>query len=88
LTKFLCNFSLILGDLNGSVVDAGIGATFCLGVVAPQSSGLGGGLFMTVFSNGEIHTLNARETAPEDVNPNYYADNPTEKDYGTDYGFN
>jgi len=72
----------ILRDKNGSAVDAAIAVTFCLGVVAPQSSGLGGGLFMTVYSGGQMHTLNARETAPEDVNPDYYADNPTEASYG------
>jgi gamma-glutamyltranspeptidase/glutathione hydrolase/leukotriene-C4 hydrolase len=72
----------ILRDKNGSAVDAAIAVTFCLGVVAPQSSGLGGGLFMVVYSDGQMQTLNARETAPEDVNPAYYADNSDEAAYG------
>lgn len=63
--------SEILRDKNGSAVDAAIAVTFCLGVVTPQSSGLGGGMFMTIYSGGQMYTLNARETAPEDVNPDY-----------------
>ena len=33
----------------GGPVDAGIAALFCLGVVAPQFSGIGGGHFMTYY---------------------------------------
>ncbi|XP_022108870.1 gamma-glutamyltranspeptidase 1-like isoform X2 [Acanthaster planci] len=49
----------------GSAVDASITACLCLGVASPQSSGLGGGLFMVVHSkNGSTETIIATEAAP------------------------
>lgn len=47
-------------------MDAAIAAMFCEGVAMPQSTGLGGGFFMTVYkkSTNVIKTLNAREVAP------------------------
>lgn len=51
---------------NGSAVDAAIATLFCDGVTCPQSTGLGGGFFMTIYSKekGTIETLDAREIAP------------------------
>lgn len=50
----------------GNAIDAAIAAMFCLGVVNPQSSGLGGGFLMTHFNKrkGSCIALDARETAP------------------------
>lgn len=42
-------------------MDSAIGAGLCMGVVAPQSSGLGGGMFMTIYSENTMYALNARE---------------------------
>ncbi|KAK6053447.1 hypothetical protein COOONC_09051 [Cooperia oncophora] len=52
----------------GNAVDSMIATLLCIGVVNPQSSGLGGGFLMTLFnawtSTGRCQTINARETAP------------------------
>lgn len=50
----------------GHAVDAAIAAHAVLGLVEPESSGLGGGGFMVVYENdtGEVKFLDGRETAP------------------------
>ena len=50
----------------GSAVDAAVAAQMVLGLVEPQSSGLGGGGFMMTFSarTGDIGSYDGRETAP------------------------
>ena len=50
----------------GHAVDAAIAAHAVLGLVEPQSSGLGGGAFMLVYerANGELSFLDGRESAP------------------------
>ncbi|KAL3640644.1 hypothetical protein CASFOL_015612 [Castilleja foliolosa] len=49
----------------GNAVDAAVAATFCLGVVCPSYSGIGGGGFMLVrSSSGEAEVFDMREMAP------------------------
>ncbi len=50
----------------GSAVDAAIAMQLVLGLVEPQSSGLGGGAFITTFdaASGRVHSYDGRETAP------------------------
>lgn len=50
----------------GHAVDAAIAAHTILGLVEPESSGLGGGGFMVVYSNAEkrVRFYDGRETAP------------------------
>ncbi|MDH5489912.1 MAG: gamma-glutamyltransferase, partial [Rhodospirillaceae bacterium] len=58
----------------GSAVDAAIAAQMVLGLVEPQSSGIGGGGFMLSFNaqNGEIATWDGRETAPDGASANMF----------------
>ncbi|XP_058096649.1 glutathione hydrolase 1-like isoform X2 [Magnolia sinica] len=67
----------------GHAVDAAIAATFCLGVVSPASSGIGGGAFMLVRSAAGIsEAFDMRETAPLLASQNMYANNATLKASG------
>src|SRR5262249_6790582 len=55
----------------GSAVDAAIAAELVLGLVEPQSSGLGGGGFLLHYSgrDGELEAYDGRETAPAGAQP-------------------
>lgn len=61
----------------GSAVDAAVAIQAVLGLVEPQSSGLGGGAFMMVFdaATGEITSYDGRETAPAAATPDLFYDN-------------
>lgn len=63
--------------LNGSAVDAAIAVLFCEGVTCPQSAGIGGGFFATIYdrSTGTVQTLDARETAPAAATKNMFVNN-------------
>ena len=60
----------------GTVYDAAISIQIALGLVEPQSSGLGGGLFITLFDNSskKIMTYEGRETAPENITESLFLD--------------
>ena len=60
----------------GTAVDAMISAQLVLGLVEPESSGLGGGAFLVYFDNKkkEIITLDGRETAPLLVKEDLFQD--------------
>jgi len=55
----------------GSAVDAAIATQTVLGLVEPQSSGLGGGAFMIHYDakTNTLETYNGRETAPATATP-------------------
>ena len=60
----------------GTATDAMISAQLVLGLVEPESSGLGGGAFLVYFDNKtkEIITLDGRETAPLLIKENIFQD--------------
>jgi gamma-glutamyltranspeptidase len=60
----------------GSAMDAAITGMLCSGAVQPESSGIGGGGFMTVrLNNGSVFALNFRETAPLAADENMFDGN-------------
>lgn len=60
----------------GTAADAMVAVQAVLGLVEPQSSGLGGGAFLLWFDakTGEITTLDGRETAPLEARPTLFQD--------------
>lgn len=60
----------------GSAIDAMIAVQTVLGLVEPQSSGLGGGAFLVYYDAGtkRITTLDGRETAPMEATPKLFLD--------------
>lgn len=58
----------------GSVVDAAIAAQLVLGLVEPQSSGIGGGGFALVHRAGQkaVQAYDGRETAPAGARPDRF----------------
>ncbi|EJD74100.1 gamma-glutamyltranspeptidase [Loa loa] len=64
--------------LGGNAIDATVAALVCIGVVNPQSSGLGGGFLMTIYNStsNKCIVINARETAPAIANETMFNDTP------------
>ena len=60
----------------GTAADAMVAVQAVLGLVEPQSSGLGGGAFLVWYdgASGEITTLDGRETAPLAATPRLFQD--------------
>jgi gamma-glutamyltranspeptidase/glutathione hydrolase len=48
----------------GSAVDAAVAVQMVLGLVEPQSSGIGGGAFLLHYDGREVQAFDGRETAP------------------------
>src|SRR5437868_10069113 len=60
----------------GSAVDAAIAVQAMLSLVEPQSSGIGGGAFMTYYdgSTHRVTVYDGRETAPAGATPEMFLD--------------
>ena len=60
----------------GSAADAAIAVQLVLGLVEPQSSGLGGGAFALVWTEGarRLRSYDGRETAPAAARPDRFLD--------------
>ncbi len=68
----------------GSAVDAAVAVQAVLGLVEPQSSGIGGGAFLVHFDaeTGDVSVYDGRETAPAGATPDMFLD-----DLGDPFGF-
>jgi gamma-glutamyltranspeptidase / glutathione hydrolase len=51
----------------GNAIDAAIATAACLTVVEPTSNGIGGDAFALVWTNGELHGLNASGYSPKTI---------------------
>jgi gamma-glutamyltranspeptidase / glutathione hydrolase len=60
----------------GSAIDAAVAVQAMLGLVEPQSSGLGGGAFLMVYDGrtGRVAAFNGREMAPAGATPDMFLD--------------
>ncbi|MGV1957262.1 gamma-glutamyltransferase [Agrobacterium sp. 22-214-1] len=60
----------------GNAIDAMVAVQTVLGLVEPQSSGLGGGAFLVYYhaKSGRLTTLDGRETAPMEATPKLFLD--------------
>ncbi|MGB8366337.1 MAG: gamma-glutamyltransferase [Rhizomicrobium sp.] len=60
----------------GSAVDAAIAAQMVLGLVEPESSGLGGGAFLVLYdpAKSRVTTFDGRESAPASASPQMFLD--------------
>ena len=58
----------------GSAVDAAVAVQAMLSLVEPQSSGIGGGAFMTYYDarTGKVSVLDGREVAPAQATPSMF----------------
>lgn len=58
----------------GSALDAAIAAQMVLGLVEPQSSGIGGGAFLLHAQGSRVQAFDGRETAPARARPEAFLD--------------
>ncbi len=60
----------------GNAIDAMVAVQTALGLVEPQSSGLGGGAFLVYYDakSGKLTTFDGRETAPMEATPKLFLD--------------
>ena len=60
----------------GNAIDATVAIQLTLGLVEPQSSGLGGGIFITFHNstNNQVISFEGREKAPKEIDENIFLD--------------
>lgn len=69
---------------NGSTVDAVITVQLCLGLFVPQSMGIGGGFYMTIYDkkSQKVVVIDARERAPGASTENMFLGNASLSEKG------
>ena len=82
--NYICSqIGIGLLQAGGNAADALVGTLFCVGVVAPYHSGIGGGGFMLVrASNGSYEFIDFRETMPAAGFQDMYNNNTNASLYG------
>lgn len=65
---------LAILDAGGSAIDAAIAVQMVLGLVEPQSSGIGGGAFLMHWDGAAVAAWDGRETAPASAHPAWFLD--------------
>jgi gamma-glutamyltranspeptidase/glutathione hydrolase len=62
-------------ERGGTAMDAAVAVQLVLGLVEPQSSGVGGGAFIVHYSaaDGRVRTYDGRETAPAAAQPDRFS---------------
>ncbi|MFK7854807.1 MAG: gamma-glutamyltransferase [Granulosicoccus sp.] len=75
------NAGLDVLSKGGNAIDAMVATQLVLGLVEPQSSGLGGGAFLVYYDAKEdlVTTFDGRETAPMAATPTLFQDEQGEK---------
>lgn len=68
----------------GTAADAAVAAALVMGVVEPQSSGIGGGGFLLYYDADRktLAALDGRETAPESAKPDMFLDSERPMPFG------
>lgn len=92
LLHFICNCFAFLSDVlveGGNAVDAAIAAMFCTGTVHPHTSGIGGGVFMTIYDPATKTgwSLDSREVAPLAATANMFNGNSSLSQKGSPFFF-
>lgn len=74
----------IMERLDGNAVDSVIATLFCMAIVIPESLGLGGGSFITLYNatTRQFVAIDAREEAPPDSFDGMFNGNASEARYG------
>jgi gamma-glutamyltranspeptidase/glutathione hydrolase len=72
--KLATDAGLELLRKGGTVIDAAVAAQAVMGLVEPQSSGLGGGTFLVLWNakTKRVETYDGRETAPASATPDMF----------------
>lgn len=69
VNTYASNIAMGVIAKGGNAIDAAVAATFALGVVDGQNSGIGGGCLILVrLANGKIYAIDGREMAPAAAN--------------------
>jgi len=78
---YAANAGLDVLTRGGNAIDAMVATQLVLGLVEPQSSGLGGGAFLVYYDAEEdrLTTFDGRETAPMAATPRLFQDDQGEK---------